>query len=168
MSETGKNGVHIGQPAPLFSLPDAEMEMCELAAYRGKYHVVVFFYPKDGTPYCVTEAMEFSDHDAEFRRAGAVVLGVSRDDCLAHAEFADQNGISVTLLSDMDGAVGHKYGVYHFREHDGHKRLTVVRSTFVIDKDGVLRHALYDVPHKGHALEVLKLVKALKNKASTT
>ncbi|MBI5784918.1 MAG: peroxiredoxin [Rhodocyclales bacterium] len=150
-----------GQQAPMFSLPDADMEDFDLASLRGKQHAVVFFYPKDGTPYCTREAIEFSDHEAEFNRHSCVILGISRDDCLAHAEFRDKNGLSVRLLSDVDGTVGHKYGVYHYREQDGHKKLVVSRSTFIIDKQGIIRHAFYEVPTKGHAAEVFQLVKQL-------
>lgn len=155
--------LQVGQLAPEFSLPDADMELFDFASLRGKYHAVLFFYPKDGTPYCTQEAIEFSDHEEEFLRAGAVILGVSRDDCLAHADFADKHGISVRLLSDMDGKVGHQYGVYHYREHEGHKRLHVVRSTFVIDKQGIVRHAFYDVSPKGHAAEIFQIVKGLNH-----
>jgi thioredoxin-dependent peroxiredoxin len=150
-----------GQPAPKFSLPDADMESFELASLRGKQHAVIFFYPKDGTPYCTREAIEFSDHEAEFNQLGCVILGISRDDCLAHAEFRDKNGLSVRLLSDVDGKVGHQYGVYHYREHEGQRRLVVPRSTFIVDKQGIIRHALYEVPPKGHAAEVFQLVKQL-------
>lgn len=153
--------LHPGQPAPLFSLPDADMEAFDLESLRGKQHAVIFFYPKDGTPYCTREAIEFSDHEAEFNRLGCVIVGISRDDCLAHAEFSDKNGLSVRLLSDIDGKVGHHYGVYHYQEHDGHKKLVVLRSTFIVDKQGIIRHALYDVPPKGHAAEVFQLVKQL-------
>lgn len=155
--------LQIGQPAPGFTLPDADMELFDFTALRGKQHAVLFFYPKDGTPYCTQEAIEFSDHEEEFQRLGAVILGISRDDCLAHADFADKHGISVRLLSDIDGKVGHQYGVYHYREYQGHKKLTVVRSTFVIDKQGIVRHALYDVNPKGHAAEIYKLVKGLNH-----
>ena len=155
--------LQVGHTAPDFTLPDADMELFDFASLRGKQHVVLFFYPKDGTPYCTQEAIEFSDHEEEFQRLGAVILGISRDDCLAHAEFADKHGISVRLLSDIDGKVGHQYGVYHYREHNGHKKLTVVRSTFVIDKQGIIRHALYDVSPKGHAAEIFQIVKGLNN-----
>jgi thioredoxin-dependent peroxiredoxin len=150
-----------GHSAPPFSLPDADMEMFDLRSLHGKRSAVVFFYPKDGTPYCTQEAIEFSDHEDEFNRLGCVIVGVSRDDCLAHAEFRDKNGLSIRLLSDVDGKVGHQYGVYHFREKDGHRRLAVVRSTFIIDKDGIIRHSFYDVTPKGHAAEVFQLVKQL-------
>ena len=153
--------LQIGRQAPEFTLPDADMELFDFSSLRGKRHAVLFFYPKDGTPFCTQEAIDFSDHEQEFERHNAVILGISRDDCLAHADFADKHGISVRLLSDIDGKVGHQYGVYHYREHDGHKKLTVVRSTFIIDKHGIVRHALYDVSPKGHAAEVFNLVKEL-------
>ena len=152
-----------GQPAPTFSLPDADMEMFDFSSLHGKQSAVVFFYPKDGTPYCTQEAIEFSDHEDDFNRLGCVIIGVSRDDCLAHADFRDRNGLSIRLLSDVDGKVGHLYGVYHYREKDGHRKLTVVRSTFIIDRQGILRHAFYDVSPKGHAAEVYRLVKQLNS-----
>jgi peroxiredoxin Q/BCP len=153
--------LNVGQPAPSFSLPDADMETFDFASLHGKQHAVMFFYPRDGTPYCTQEAIEFSDHEDEFNRLGCVILGISRDDCLAHADFRDKHGLSVRLLSDVEGEVCRKYGVSHFRERDGHKKLTVVRSTFVVDKQGIIRHALYDVSPKGHAAEVFQLVKQL-------
>jgi thioredoxin-dependent peroxiredoxin len=153
--------LQVGQPAPEFSLPDADMEMFDFASLRNKRHVVMFFYPKDGTPYCTQEAIDFSDHEAEFNQLGCEVLGISRDDCIAHAEFRDKNGLSIRLLSDVEGEVCRKYGVSHFREKDGHRKLIVVRSTFIIDRHGIIRHALYDVAPKGHAAEVFQLVKKL-------
>ena len=150
-----------GQPAPPFSLPDADMEMFELASLQGKQHAVLFFYPKDDTPYCTLEAIDFSDHESDFNRLDCAVIGISRDDCLSHADFRDKHGLSIRLLADEDSEVCRKYGVMHFREHDGHKRLCLIRSTFIIDKHGIIRHALYDVTPKGHAAEVFKRVKQL-------
>ena len=157
-----------GQPAPLFSLPDADMEMFDLRSLHGKRSAVVFFYPKDGTPYCTQEAIEFSDHEEEFNRQGCVILGISRDDCLAHAEFRDRNGLSIRLLSDEEGDVCRKFGVCQYRERDGHKKLFVIRSTFVVDKDGIVRHALYEVAAKGHAAEVYQLVKQINGKKASS
>ncbi len=157
--------LQIGQPAPQFTLPDADMELFESTSLIGKQHVVLFFYPKDGTPYCTIEAIDFSDHESDFNRLGCAVIGISRDDCLAHADFRDKHGLSIRLLSDEDSEVSHKYGVMHYREHDGHKKLCLIRSTFIIDKKGVVRHAFYDVTAKGHAAEVFQLVKQLGNKA---
>jgi thioredoxin-dependent peroxiredoxin len=150
-----------GQTAPPFSLFDADMEMFDFSSLYNKKHAVVFFYPKDGTPSCIQETIDFSDHEDEFNRLGCEVLGVSRDDCISHAEFRDKNGLSVRLLSDVEGEVCRKYGVSHFREKDGHRKLVIVRSTFVIDRHGIIKHALYDVSPKGHAAEVFQLVKQL-------
>lgn len=150
-----------GQIAPVFALPDADMEMFDLAALRGHQHAVLFFYPRDGTPLCTLEAIDFSDHETDFIKQGCAVIGISRDDCMAHADFRDHNGLSVRLLADDDGKVSHQYGVFRMLEKEGHKKLCVVRSTFVIDRHGLVRHALYDVRPKGHVAEVFKLVKDL-------
>jgi len=151
-----------GQHAPTFSLPDADMRTVDVAKLRGKKNIVLYFYPKDGTPGCTIQATEFSDHEDEFARFDCVVLGVSPDDCLAHAEFRDTNGVSIRLLADTDGEVCRKYGVLEERELNGQRRRSIVRSTFVIDKKGVVRHAFYDVNPRGHANEVLSLVKVMR------
>jgi peroxiredoxin Q/BCP len=153
-----------GDVAPEFSLPDADMELFDFASLRGRQHAVLFFYPRDGTPYCTQEAADFSDHESDFTSLDCVVLGVSRDDCMSHADFRDKHGLSVRLLSDEAGDVCRKFGVSQFRERDGHKKLCVIRSTFVVDKEGIVRHALYDVHPKGHAAEVYQLVKGLNGK----
>ena len=152
-----------GQAAPTFVLPDADMEYVDLSQYVGKHNLILFFYPKDDTPQCTLEATDFSDHEDEFARHGCTVIGISRDDCLKHAEFRDKHGISVRLLSDADGVVCKQYGVWQPKEVDGVKKHGIVRSTFVIDKQGVLRAALYGVNAKGHALEVLREVKELNS-----
>ena len=151
-----------GQPAPLFSLPDADMESVALGHFRGKKHVVLYFYPKDGTPSCTIQATDFSDHEEEFARYDCVVLGVSPDDCLCHAEFRDANGVSIRLLADTESEVCQKYGVVQEKESNGERRSCIVRSTFIIDKRGTVRHALYGVNPRGHATEVLSIVKALR------
>lgn len=150
-----------GDPAPEFTLPDADMEMVALRDFHGKHCVVLYFYPKDGAPGCTREAIDFSDHENEFVDAGAVVLGVSRDDCLAHGEFRDKHGLSVRLLSDVDAEVCVQYGVLQTREIEGVVRHGILRSTFIIDRSGVLQHTLYGVKAIGHAAEVLGLVRKL-------
>lgn len=152
-----------GQLAPDFSLPDADMETVELQCFKGKQVVVLFFYPKDGTPGCTLEATDFSDHESDFLKHSCVIMGISRDDCLRHAEFRDKEGIAVRLLSDTEGTVCKQYGVWQAKEVDGVRKFGVSRSTFIIDKAGVIRHALYNVNYKGHALEVLRLVKELNS-----
>jgi len=148
-----------GQTAPGFSLPDADMAMVSLSDFKGSKNVVLYFYPKDDTPGCTMEAIEFSDMEEEFSRLGTVVIGVSKDDCLKHAAFRDKHGLAVRLLADTEGEVCEKYRVWQEKDKDGVKRMGIVRSTFLVDKEGRLRHALYGVNPRGHAAEILKLVK---------
>lgn len=150
-----------GDHAPAFSLPDADMQSVSLSAFKGRKHVVLYFYPRDGTPGCLVQAIDFSDHDGEFALHHCVVMGVSRDDCLRHAEFRDEHGLSVNLLSDPDGDVCRLYGALQDQEHDGQRRENFVRSTFVIDKNGVIRFAAYNVNPKGHAAQVFEVVRGL-------
>jgi len=149
-----------GSHAPDFTLPDAEMEQFKLSRLRGK-NVVLFFYPKDDTPGCTVEAIEFSDHEDDFAKYNTIVIGISRDDCISHANFRDKHGLSVNLLADEDGKVCEKYGVWQEKEKEGIKKMCILRSTFLIDKDGTLRHAIYGINAKGHAAEILKLIKEL-------
>jgi len=151
-----------GTEAPNFELPDADMEMFKLSDLRGKKNVILYFYPKDDTPGCTMEANEFSDREDDFAKLDAMVVGVSRDDCLSHAEFRDKYGLSVLLLSDTESKVCKAYKVLYSKEVDGHKKTAIQRSTFIIDKQGQLRHALYGVHAHGHPQEVLKLLKEMK------
>jgi len=146
----------------MFALPDADMQTVDVGKLRGKKNIVLYFYPKDGTPGCTIQATEFSDHEDEFARYDCVIMGVSPDDCLAHAEFRDSNGVSIRLLADTEGEVCRKYGVLEEKESNGQRRRSVVRSTFVIDKKGMVRHAFYNVNPRGHASDVLDLVKSLR------
>ncbi len=159
--------LQIGHPAPLFSLADADMESVSLAAFKGKKNVVLYFYPRDGTPGCTLQAIEFSDHEEEFARHDCVVLGVSPDDCISHAEFRDKHGLSVCLLADPEIEVCAKYGVREVKECDGVKKTGIVRATFVIDKKGLLRHALYEVNPRGHAMDVLQLVRKINSECKS-
>ncbi len=151
-----------GQSAPLFTLPDADMEMVSLADFLDSSNVVLYFYPKDDTPGCTREAIDFSDLEKEFTELRTVVLGVSRDDCLSHGAFRDKHGLSVRLLADADSEVCQQYGVLQEKEVEGVRRVGVSRSTFIIDRNGVVRHALYGIKAAGHAHEVLELVRRLK------
>jgi peroxiredoxin len=150
-----------GQPAPDFDLPDADLRKFSLSSLQGKRYAVLYFYPKDDTSGCTLEALEFTNLADEFESATCTVLGVSRDDCGSHAAFRDKHGLTVQLLADVDGEVCEQFGVWQEREKDGVKKLGILRSTFVIDKAGVIRHALYGVAAKGHAAAVLELVRAL-------
>jgi peroxiredoxin Q/BCP len=151
--------VEIGQKAPGFDLPDATMNMVSLKDFHGRKNVVLYFYPKDGTPGCVRQGIDFSDLEDEFNRHETVVFGVSPDDCLAHASFRDQHGLTVNLLADAEGEVCRKYGVVQEKDVAGTRRISINRSTFIIDKQGTLKYVLHVDSPKGHAEEVLKLIK---------
>jgi len=151
-----------GTEAPHFELPDSDMRTFSLASQQGKKNVVLYFYPKDDTPGCTLEANEFSALEHEFSKLDTIVIGISRDDCLSHASFRDKYGLSVLLLSDPDARVCKRYGVMYEKEVEGQKKLSVKRSTFVIDQQGKLRHVIYGVQAHGHAQEILNVIKELK------
>jgi len=152
----------LGQPAPAFDLPDADLNVVSLDGYKGTNNVVLYFYQKDHTPGCTIEAIDFSELQDAFLGLDTVVLGVSMDDCMSHGSFRDKHGLALQLLADAEGEVCTKYGVLQEKEVDGKgKKRCIIRSTFVIDKKGFVRHALYGVNARGHANEVLNLVKEL-------
>lgn len=151
-----------GQPAPGFELPDADMQAVSLEGFRNRSNVVLYFYPKDDTPSCTMQAIDFSDMLDEFTALETVVLGISMDDCLSHGSFRDKHGLAMQLLADVDGEVCGSYGVLQEKEHEGNRKTGIQRSTFIIDKHGVLRHALYGVSPRGHAAEVLGLIRKMK------
>jgi peroxiredoxin len=148
----------LGHKAPNFELPDADMRKVKLSDFRGKKQVVIFFYPKDDTPGCTIESQEFSDLTDEFEKHDTVIIGISRDNCESHGNFRDKYGLTVELLADIDGATSRKYGVLQEREKNGEKRMVSVRSTFLVDKEGILELALYDVAPRGHAQDILDIL----------
>lgn len=150
-----------GDPAPAFDLPDADMNAVSLDDFKARQHVVLYFYPRDDTPGCTLEAIEFSDLAEQFAKLKAVILGVSMDDCVSHGTFRDKHGLAVQLLSDADGDVCRRYDVVQEKEVEGRRRVGIQRSTFVIDRDGVIRHAGYGVAPRGHAQEILEIVKGI-------
>lgn len=152
-----------GDPAPEFELPNADLEMTSYGDIRGRNHLVIYFYPKDDTPGCTLEAIDFSDLLTEFREAGAEVIGVSMDNCLSHGEFRDKHGLAITLLADIKGELCRAYDVLREKEAHGERRMGILRSTFIVHRDGTLRHTLYDVKPKNHAHEVLTLVQGLED-----
>jgi peroxiredoxin Q/BCP len=139
------------------------MEMMSLDSYRGRKNVVLYFYPKDGTPACTIQAIGFSDREDEFERIDTVVFGVSRDDVLSHAAFRDEHGLTVQLLADTEEEVCRLYEVIKEKIVDGHAKACLQRSTFVIDKKGVVRHIMQEVNPKAHVEEVLKVCRQLHN-----
>ena len=153
--------LRVGQAAPGFDLPDADMEMVSLGGFKNRNNVVLYFYPRDDTPGCTMEAINFSDLHDDFTSLDTVVLGISMDDCLRHGSFRDKHGLAVRLLADVDGEACGSYGVLHEKEHDGKTKTCIQRSTFIIDKRGMLKHVLYGVSPRGHAAEVLGLIRSM-------
>ena len=153
--------LRMGQSAPGFDLPDADMEVVSLDGFKNRKNVVLYFYCKDDTPGCTMEAIDFSDQEDDFASLDAVVVGISMDDCLSHGSFRDKHGLAVQLLADVDGEVCSNYGVLYEKERDGKKKVCIQRSTFIIDKQGMLRYALYGVNPRGHAAEVLGLIRSI-------
>ncbi|MES9935820.1 MAG: peroxiredoxin [Sedimenticola sp.] len=150
-----------GDSAPNFELPNADLEMTQLADFAGEKNLVLYFYPKDDTPGCTIEALEFSDLVDEFNELDTEVLGISRDNCLSHGAFRDKHGLAIRLLADIDGVMCEDYNVWREKEAHGEKRMGILRSTFIIDKAGKVQHAIYDVKPKGHAEKVLELIRQL-------
>ncbi|MBT3015170.1 MAG: peroxiredoxin [Candidatus Thiodiazotropha endolucinida] len=150
-----------GDKAPPFELPDADMHIINSNDFLGNQNLVIYFYPKDDTTGCTIEALELSDLMDEFSALDTQVIGISRDNCVSHAAFRDKHGLTVQLLADTEGEVCNDYDVWREKEKNGEKRMGILRSTFIIDKAGIIREALYDVKPKGHATQVLEKVKKI-------
>jgi len=144
-----------GQKAPGFTLPSSEGKDVSLSDFEGR-PVVLYFYPKDDTPGCTKEACGFRDRQAEVRKAGAVVLGVSPDSVDAHGSFRSKYRLNFPLLADTDKRVAKKYGAYGEKLLYGKKVTGMIRSTFVIDAKGVVRKVFPRVRVDGHAEQVVK------------
>ncbi len=150
----------IGQAAPSFTLPRDGGSEVSLSDYSGKI-VVLYFYPKDDTPGCTTEATDFTADIDAFAKAGAVVLGVSRDTVKKHEKFRDKHGLKVALLADEDGAVCVAYGVWGEKSMYGRTYMGIDRTTFLIGPNGKIARIWEKVKVKGHVAEVLAAVMAL-------
>jgi peroxiredoxin Q/BCP len=138
-----------GDPAPDFTLPDADGNQVSLSALRGK-EVIIYFYPAAMTPGCTKQACDFRDSLADLNGAGITVLGISPDQPAKLAKFRDKEGLTFPLLSDPDHAVLEAYGAYGEKKLYGKTTVGVIRSTFVIDADGKIEQALYGVKATGH------------------
>ena len=149
------------QQAPLFRSINQNNQLVILSDFEGKKNVVLYFYPKDDTPGCTIEANDFTKLAEEFSKYDTVVIGVSKDSCESHVDFINKYGLKVELLADTDGELCESYGVWREREKNGVKSMAVLRSTFIIDKQGTLADVSYGVNHEGHAQEVLEKVKSL-------
>jgi peroxiredoxin Q/BCP len=148
-----------GQKAPAFTLPSSAGDV-KLADYRGQT-VVLYFYPKDDTPGCTREACAFQDSLARLKKAGAVVLGVSPDPISSHEKFKAKYKLRFPLLADTDKAVARRYGAFGAKVLYGKKVTGMIRSTFVIDGDGVVRKVFPKVRVDGHVERVLEALREL-------
>ena len=143
-----------GKPAPDFELQSDSGDIVKLSELRGK-PVVLYFYPKDDTPGCTTQACGIRDAYGEFERAGAIVLGVSPDDESSHVKFREKYELPFTLLADTDHSVAEQYGVWGEKKYKDKTYMGVNRSTFVIDPDGNVKKVMHDVKPATHADDVL-------------
>jgi peroxiredoxin len=153
--------LEVNQDAPDFTAVNQDGESLSLAQYAGDKNVVLYFYPKDDTPGCTTEASEFTGLIDDFAAADTVVLGVSKDSCEKHRKFIAKHGLEVELLADTDGSLCELYGTWGLRKFMGREYMGIGRSTFVIDKQGKLVHVDYKVKAKGHAQAILEIVQGL-------
>jgi len=147
----------IGNIAPDFELTANTGEKVRLSDYKGK-HVVLYFYPKDMTPGCTTEACDFRDKTSEFEHLNAVILGISPDPVERHAKFIEKYGLPFMLLADEDHQVAELYDVWKLKKNFGKEYMGIERSTFLIDKEGKLAKEWRKVKVAGHVEEVLQVL----------
>jgi peroxiredoxin Q/BCP len=150
----------VGQPAPDFSTPDQNNNPVSLNDFNGQW-LIIYFYPKDDTPGCTTEAKDFTDLHPEFSQLGAKILGVSPDSGKAHCKFIDKHNLTITLLSDPEHQLIEAYGAWRLKKFMGKEYMGVARSTFLISPDGIIAYAWPNVKAKGHAQAVLTKLQEL-------
>ncbi|TYR79248.1 thioredoxin-dependent thiol peroxidase [Priestia megaterium] len=150
--------ITIGEVAPDFTLVANNGEEVTLSDFKGK-HVVLYFYPKDMTPGCTTEACDFRDYHKNFTELDAVILGVSPDPVSKHQKFIDKYGLPFLLLADEDHAVAEKYGVWKLKKNFGKEYMGIERSTFILDKEGKIAKKFRKVRVKNHVEEALEFIK---------
>ena len=151
----------IGNMAPAFSLTSDEGKTVALKDFKGKKNVVLYFYPKAMTPGCTVQACSIRDHKKTFDKAGIVVLGVSPDEPKRLVKFKERDELNFTLLSDPDHAIASKYGAWGRKKFMGREYDGILRTTFIIGKDGKLKHVMEKVATKTHHDDVLDLIKEL-------
>ena len=152
--------IEIGQQAPDFSLPNEAGEMVSRDDFKGR-KLVLYFYPKDSTPGCTTEARGFTALTSEFDAAGTVVLGASKDSQKRHQNFIAKQELSISLLSDEEGVLCEAYTVWVLKKLYGREYMGIERATFLIDEAGIIRNIWRKVKVKGHVDAVLEAAQAL-------
>ena len=151
----------INQKAPDFSSVNQDNNTVNLSSFYGKQHVVLYFYPKDDTTGCTIQANQFTALVTDFAAMDTTIIGVSKDSCESHTAFIHKFGLKINLLADTSGELCERYGVWQEKEKNGLKKMGIVRSTFLIDKQGILQDVTYGVSPEGHATEMLEKVKQL-------
>mgnify|MGYP006276116157 CR=1 FL=1 len=151
------------QAAPMFRSFNENGQLVSLNDYYNEKNVVLYFYPKDDTPGCTIEANQFTALIDDYAAEDTVIIGVSKDSCESHRDFINKFGLKIQLLADTSGQLCESYGVWREREKEGVKSMAIFRSTFIIDKQGVLADVMYGVTPDGHAQEVLDKIKQLNN-----
>ncbi|MDH5388719.1 MAG: peroxiredoxin [Gammaproteobacteria bacterium] len=149
------------QTAPNFTTVNENNETISLNDFKNRKNIVLYFYPKDDTSGCTIEANQFSALSNEFAALDTIVIGVSKDDCASHQAFINKFKLKVMLLADTSGELCEAYGVWQEKEKNGEKKMGIVRSTFIIDKQGIIVDAEYGVNAEGHAQAVLGKVKQI-------
>jgi peroxiredoxin Q/BCP len=150
-----------GKKAPAFQLADANGKSVALKDLLGANHLVLYFYPKDMTPGCTIEACSFRDNNDRLIAMGAQVVGISADSSASHTKFTEKHGLNFPLLADPDNKVTGLYGVYKMKSLYGRQFMGIERTTFVIDKSGVVRRVFAKVKVNGHTDEVIEALQAL-------
>jgi len=151
--------IEVGAKAPDFELHASNGETVKLADFAGKKQIVLYFYPKDMTPGCTTEACDFRDAYKEFADLDAVILGVSPDELKSHEKFIDKYSLPFILLADVDHQVAEEYGVWKLKKNFGKEYMGIERSTFIIDKQGNIAKEWRKVKVDGHVQEALAFIK---------
>jgi len=149
------------QLAPSFAVPNQDNKTITLSDYAGNKNIILYFYPKDDTPGCTIEANQFTHLINEFAETDTLILGVSKDSCQSHQDFIQKFDLKMDLLADVDGVLCDAYDVWQEKEKNGIKKMGIVRSTFLIDKEGMLKYVEYGVSAEGHAQEMLARVKKM-------
>lgn len=151
-----------GDKAPDFEVVNQDGEERSLSDYLGK-KLVLYFYPRDNTPGCTTEALGFKEHIEAFKSLNTAVVGVSKDSAKSHTNFICKHELPFELLSDKEIELCEAYGVWQLKKMYGKESMGIVRSTFIIDETGIVQDAIYKVKVKGHVEEVLEKIQALQN-----
>ncbi len=149
--------LEVGAKAPEFTLPDKDGNAVSLADFRGK-KVVLYFYPKDNTPGCTRQACAFALHYGEFQRRGVEVIGISKDSVESHRRFAEKQGLNFILLADPERVAIQPYGVWQEKKQYGRVSMGVVRTTYIIDEQGMIQAVMPKVKPDTNAADILAML----------